>query len=108
MKVLNNFFFLKKNPRITFIVTFVFLIIGFDLFIYSSVSIRCAKFDNVSRVKGSKKLNYIFVQDNKIVSGRMDITTLSNDEIEKLKKSNCIEVEVSNYWSFFNKVVEEK
>lgn len=105
MKTLNNKF-IKENSTLLSIMILILLTILIYLFVYSDVSIRCAKFHTFSQVRGSKKLNYTFIYDGELIQGRMDITTLSKDEINKLKKSECIQVEVSNYWSFFNKVVE--
>lgn len=85
------------------IVTFTLL----DPIMYANKTITCAQFKSFSKVRGSKKLIYQFKLLNVLYEGKMDVTLHTSEEINELKKSNCIKIEVSNYWSFFNRVIEE-
>ncbi len=100
---------MKKSNKI-FLIFVVISILLFTLLspiMYSNSSEVCAKFKSFSKVKGSKKLNYVFKKNGELCEGRMDITLHTESEINELKNSDCIRIEVSNYWSFFNRVITE-
>ncbi|MFN5416972.1 MAG: hypothetical protein ACK5B9_07960 [Flavobacteriia bacterium] len=98
----------KTNWIVIYLTIFIagFLLLG--PFMFSNKQILCAKFSKISKIKNSKILVYKFKLDGFYHEGNMSINTLSDREIKVLKNKKCIQIEVSNYWSFFNRYVEVK
>lgn len=100
---------MKKSNKI-FLIFVVISILLFTLLspiMYSNSSEVCAKFKSFSKIRSSKILVYTFEINQKTYEGNMDINLHTESEINELKNSDCIRIEVSNYWSFFNRVITE-
>jgi hypothetical protein len=80
--------------------------LAFPYLMFSNTSVVCGKYLEIDSIKGRKILVYSFKKNGKIHEGNVQLNRLKAKDILSFKNGKCIEIEVSNYWSFFNKIQE--
>ena len=72
-------------------------------------NILCGKIIKIeSGVKGGKNIWYSFKVNNKNILDNISIGFFKKIPFDSLKKFDCVKIEVSNYSTFFNRVVDER
>lgn len=105
---------IEKNKRQIKIVVLLFvgliiLLKSFEIFMFSNTKIIYGKITReTEQPKGGNSTRYSFVYNNKIVEGKMPNSEIKDISIDSLKKLDSIKIEVSNYSTFFNRIIDKR
>lgn len=88
----------------------IILIIGwsFNKLMFISTSTACGRITNIGSSRGSKGMNYTFEIDGKRYKNSVDFYDLKKEykSLEMIRNLNCVEVEYSNIWPVYNRVID--
>ncbi len=102
----------NKNQIKIIVIIFLILIIllkCFEWFMFSKTEIVLGKINReTEQSKGGKSTRYLFIFKNQVVEGKMSNSELKNISIDSLKKMENVKIEVSEYWTFFNRIVDKR
>lgn len=98
----------KHNWLIISLITgiFIFGIIYYSSFIYSQQV--CCSFSYEWETRGAKRLHYTYKVNKFKYSGDVSIRELKIRDIESLKKIKCIQVEYSEMFPSFSRIVDKR
>jgi hypothetical protein len=96
----------------------IWVVFGFSIFIifglildeiaYTNASIVYGKFTDESSIRGSHSMYYKFYYKNVLKEGGVRKSEIKNIPIDSLKKLDIIKIEVSNYSTFFNRIIDKR
>lgn len=105
-------FKINKRQIKKVVILFIGLIIllkSFELFMFSNTKIIYGKITReTNQAKGGYSTRYSFECDNKIVEGSMPNSDIKDISLDSLKKLDSIKIEVSNYSTFFNRIIDKR
>lgn len=96
----------------------VWVVFGFSIFIvlglildeiaYTNTRIVYGKITDESSIKGAHSIYYKFYFVNEIKEGGVGRSEIKNIPIDSLRKLDSIKIEVSNYSTFFNRIIDKR
>lgn len=106
----NKFKVNKKQLIIVGVIfsTIVIILILVKYIAYSNSDIICAKIIGSYEVRGATYIEYVFEFNKTKTNGSASTIELKKIGIDSLKKMDCIKIEVSEYWSFINRIVDKR
>ncbi len=102
---------MTKQNRILLIVfgLIVSLLLSLEWFMYTNSKVVCGKIIcQTASAKGGYSIRYVFFIHTIKFEGKMPNSDLKDIPLDSLKKVDCIKIEVSNYSTFFNRIVDKR
>jgi hypothetical protein len=96
-----------RNLTILMVCLFL-LLISINKLAYISSSSACGTFFRLGETRGAKYLHYEFFIDNVKHEGSISRIDLRIKSLDSLKKIDCIQIEYSNFSTYFNLVVDKR
>ena len=107
----SKFMKMTKQNRILLIVfgLIVSLLLSLEWFMYTNSKIVCGKIISQKRQsRGGYSVYYDYLYNGKKMKSAIETTYLKDITLDSLKKIDCIKIEVSNYSTFFNRIVDKR
>jgi hypothetical protein len=102
---------LKNKSIIAILVFFVVIFISslFKLLMFSNTTKVCGKVTSKFIIRGVTDVKFEFMIKNKYYSGSQEYSDLKSDiTFDTLKLLDCVEIEYSNYWHVYNRIVDNR
>jgi len=68
----------------------------------------CGKIIGEHEIKGAKYIRYRFIIDNDTSEGSLSVLDVKRISLDSLKKIECVQIQYSEFSSFFNRVVDKR
>lgn len=86
----------------------IFILLILKELAFMNSSIVCGKIVNHYKLRGATYIEYEFFADEQKKFGTLNPSDLKSIYWDSLKKMECVKIEYSNYWTFFNRVIDKR
>lgn len=101
---------IKYNLKIVFftILFFIISLYTFEYIMFLKTRVTYGILTKKASSRGASSIHYIFKFNGKLIESGISTSLLKELSLDSLKKIDSVKIEVSEYWTFFNRIVDKR